>query len=298
MSASTDSRTDNNNKDEISEQDDSKLVSLNDLNARHMRYFAILLFSSIVLYFGGCVLVYHNWWGFSHLDALYFSVISFTTIGMISWILLLIFLLIIIILGYGDFLPSGNNERIFQSLVIIFGVGIGGSIIGIVNSFKQEHQNKMKSEKSSRLALKIQSITPSSQENDEENVDKTHDVSYSMSKSVSADGNVEKQSRTHSLRKSLSRGIHSFISRAASFVMSDQKAENLDKIKDIYLSSYDEDIWESKKRVIINLLVVFAIVGIGAASMSTVSIFICSRNCIHFSFILDDNPLRSKVGVV
>ena len=63
---------------------------------------------------------YHQWEGWSWLDALYFSVVTLTTVG------------------YGDLSPQTAVGKIFTMIYIILGLGILSSFIVLL----AEHQNK------------------------------------------------------------------------------------------------------------------------------------------------------------
>lgn len=58
--------------------------------------------------------IYHRLEGWSYLDALYFTVITLTTVG------------------YGDFSPQTSIGKIFSMLYILMGLGVFGALIAVV----------------------------------------------------------------------------------------------------------------------------------------------------------------------
>lgn len=72
------------------------LKSLDDMNVKFIFAFTILSIVVIVLFFGVGIAVFNNWWGFGRLNAAYFAVITFSTVG------------------YGDFHPNTQHEQLFQ----------------------------------------------------------------------------------------------------------------------------------------------------------------------------------------
>ncbi|NVK52445.1 MAG: two pore domain potassium channel family protein [Flavobacteriaceae bacterium] len=87
------------------------------------QYRSLLLTSLIILAFGSTV--YHYLEGWSWLDAVYFSIITLTTIG------------------YGDFSPKTDGGKLFTIFYILIGIGIILSFINTVYS----HYNTVKTKK-------------------------------------------------------------------------------------------------------------------------------------------------------
>jgi voltage-gated potassium channel Kch len=58
--------------------------------------------------------IYHRLEGWSYLDALYFTVITLTTVG------------------YGDFSPQTNLGKLFSMLYIFLGLGVLGALIALI----------------------------------------------------------------------------------------------------------------------------------------------------------------------
>ncbi len=63
--------------------------------------------------------IYHRLEGWGYLDALYFTVITLTTVG------------------YGDFAPQTNLGKIFSMLYILLGLGVLGALIALISEKSQ-----------------------------------------------------------------------------------------------------------------------------------------------------------------
>jgi voltage-gated potassium channel Kch len=81
-------------------------------------YRDLLLTTSLTLAFG--TVVYHFIEGWSWINALYFSVITLTTIG------------------YGDFSPATDAGKLFTIFYIIIGIGI---ILSFINTIYNHYTN-------------------------------------------------------------------------------------------------------------------------------------------------------------
>ena len=87
---------------------------------RDKEYQSLLISTGLIIGLGS--LVYHFLEGWSYIDALYFSVITLTTIG------------------FGDFTPQTVEGKIFTIFYIFIGIGI---ILTFVNTV-YNHYNKMR----------------------------------------------------------------------------------------------------------------------------------------------------------
>lgn len=89
-------------------------------------YRELLLISGVVVITG--TIVFHFLEGWTWLDALYFSMVTLTTVG------------------YGDFCPQTSEGKVFAILYIIIGVGIILNFIQVIfDHFREErHNNKLK----------------------------------------------------------------------------------------------------------------------------------------------------------
>jgi hypothetical protein len=59
------------------------LKNLDDMNVKFIFAFTIMAVVAIIVFFGIGIAVFHNWWGFDRLDAAYFAVITFSTVGYV-----------------------------------------------------------------------------------------------------------------------------------------------------------------------------------------------------------------------
>lgn len=86
---------------------------LSDRNYRH------LLMTTIFILLAGSI-VFHYLEGWSYIDALYFSIITLTTIG------------------YGDFSPQTDAGKIFTIFYIIIGIGV---ILAFINTLYNHYRS-------------------------------------------------------------------------------------------------------------------------------------------------------------
>lgn len=86
---------------------------LRDRNYRHL-----LITTTIILLVGS--LVFHYLEGWDYIDALYFSIITLTTIG------------------YGDFSPQTTGGKVFTIFYIIVGIGV---ILAFINTIYTHYRS-------------------------------------------------------------------------------------------------------------------------------------------------------------
>lgn len=98
----------------------SKLPNNGFSSFANNRYFFTGLTSTIALLTG--TIFYHYAEGLRWLDALYFSVITLTTVG------------------YGDFSPQTDIGKVFTIIYILVGIGI---IFSFINAFYEKRMKKM-----------------------------------------------------------------------------------------------------------------------------------------------------------
>jgi len=79
----------------------------------------IRLFGVVVLLLISGAYIYRRLEGWSYLDALYFTVITLTTVG------------------YGDLTPKSELGKIFSMLYILLGLGVLGSMIALISEKSQ-----------------------------------------------------------------------------------------------------------------------------------------------------------------
>lgn len=92
------------------------------------------LLGVVVLMLSAGAHIYHRLEGWSYLNALYFTVITLTTIG------------------YGDFTPQTNLGKIFSMLYILLGLGVLGALIGLISSKSQAWTDALRPKPGSRVA--------------------------------------------------------------------------------------------------------------------------------------------------
>lgn len=77
---------------------------------------------------------------YSWFRALYFLTITMTTVG------------------YGDMYPTTDSSRLFTAFYILFGVCIGGTYIGLINSHIQEHSERLADLRDQEIGKKLSKI--------------------------------------------------------------------------------------------------------------------------------------------
>lgn len=92
--------------DAIHLADMKKLLSLHEMNIQETKPRVIALFIFVGLYCLVGVVAFHHTDGWSDLDSVYFSVITLATVG------------------YGDYVPTSNGEKIFVCFFVVFGISI------------------------------------------------------------------------------------------------------------------------------------------------------------------------------
>lgn len=104
------------------------------------QYRNLLLLTGLVLIIG--MLAYRFFEGWSYLDALYFSIITLTTVG------------------YGDFSPETTGGKIFTIVYIIIGIGI---ILTFIDTLYQHFE---RTGKKTRRVRRFKDLSSSEEEED------------------------------------------------------------------------------------------------------------------------------------
>jgi hypothetical protein len=63
-----------------------------------------------------------------------------------------------VLVGYGDLVPKSLSTRLFQSFLIIFGVGVGSSLIGILNDHINNYNEAQAERRSIETTEKLQEL--------------------------------------------------------------------------------------------------------------------------------------------
>jgi len=98
------------------------------------------LLGIVVLILASGAHIYHRLEGWSYLDALYFTVITLTTVG------------------YGDFSPETSLGKLFSMLYILLGLGVLGALIAMITEkshvWTEELRTAAKQKPAARTAQK------------------------------------------------------------------------------------------------------------------------------------------------
>jgi voltage-gated potassium channel len=125
----------------LSEQEEKEkkkgLVTLNDLNEKFMSSNFYWIILAIILYIGIGIGIFHEIMGWSRFDSFYFVIITVSTVG------------------YGDYIPKSENQRVFTAFYILIGVAIVGSLLGTITTFVSDHQDRMAKLRSMRAMVKM-----------------------------------------------------------------------------------------------------------------------------------------------
>lgn len=106
----------------------SSLVSIDDLHQKYFQKWIYITISMLLLYFVLGQVVYQMWGELDGLDALFFTVETFSTVG------------------YGIYAPTTTGLRLFTSFYILLGVGVGSALLGAVNDEINKSENIRKNQ--------------------------------------------------------------------------------------------------------------------------------------------------------
>ena len=62
------------------------------------------------------------------------------------------------VVGYGDFVPTTGGQRLFQAFLILLGVGVGTSLISILNDRISAHNEALADQRCVEMTQKLQDI--------------------------------------------------------------------------------------------------------------------------------------------
>ena len=88
---------------------------------KEKRYLKLILATIVIVLIGS--VFYHSVEGWGWIDSIYFSVITFTTVG------------------YGDFSPQTDLVKIFTTFYVIIGIGL---MFSFINTLYQYNVNKVR----------------------------------------------------------------------------------------------------------------------------------------------------------
>jgi hypothetical protein len=117
----------------------TRFLNLSEMNAKFMRANFYKVMIIVFLYIMVGLIFYHRTEQWSFLDCLYFLTITVLTIG------------------YGDLSPTTDHSRIFTAFYILFGVGVCGVSIGMVVSFWQDNQERVRKQRNMNSFLTMKS---------------------------------------------------------------------------------------------------------------------------------------------
>ncbi len=225
------------------------LTTINDLNEQFMKSGIKWIMIAAILYIGIGVGIYHHVMNWDRLNALYFLTITLLTIG------------------YGDYVPTSERERVFTAFYILLGIALCGTALGAVTTFLQKHQEKMAKKRNLRTLMMMQDeeggvdfMLPRDTNSNKDSVPRQSDAdegsgSYSMSgdrPSVSANRRI------------------SLFQMAMSFSEPKRKVKSLQELRDASINAYEEDYISLQRSSILNLIAVFAVLIFGMLIMASI----------------------------
>ncbi len=232
-----------------------KFKDLVDLNTGLVKYGAYFVVIAVFLLFLFGVLYYHNVSGWNYLDSFYFCVITFMTVG------------------YGDFTPEDDKQRLFTAFYIILGVSIGGSFIGVISSIITDHNAKLQAKRNKEVVDTFERKDQS----------KTSGIFASMYNysvdSVKSLFDFKRRTRSNSSTKIALIGNNDKndeISRIShNFSTGDSNIEDktFTSIKEVYRSIYDKDLEELKFNAITDFCIIIVLICIGTTAMCSIESF-------------------------
>lgn len=232
-----------------------KIKDLVDLNAGLVKYGAYFVVIAVFLLFLFGIMYYHNVTGWNFLDSFYFCVITFMTVG------------------YGDFTPADDKQRLFTAFYIIIGVSIGGSFIGVISSIITDHNAKLQSKRNKEV---VEIFEHKDQSKASGILSSMYHYSVDSVKSLF---DIGKRNRSNSSTKIALIGHNDKnddISRISNPVSSDTRNSEIqafNSIKEVYRAIYDKDLEELKFNAITDFCVIIVLICIGTIAMCSIESF-------------------------
>ena len=232
-----------------------KFKDLVDLNSGLVKYGAYFVIIAIFFLFLFGVMYYHNVTGWSYLDALYFCVITFMTVG------------------YGDLKPKDDEQRLFTAFYIIIGVSIGGSFIGVISSIITDHNAKLQDKRNKEVVdtferqdkPKSSGIFASMYHYSIDSVKSLFDsrgrARSSSSTKIALVSNNDKNDEMSRISENAPRSNNNIGDKTFT------------SIKEVYRSIYNKDLEESKFNAITDFCIIIVLICIGTIAMYSIESF-------------------------
>jgi hypothetical protein len=227
-----------------SKYNESVVNSVDEYNHSFIRKSGRFATGFLIGYFVISIIVSNVWFGFKPLDAIYFSVVTFSTVG------------------YGDFVPKSTSTRLFQAFLIIFGVGVGSSLIGILNDHINTYNENTSERRSIETTEKLQQLAASG-------VDLAKRKYRHIRSGISS---LHIRQAVDDEENVVSDNGHSPQSRTTSIASTMMADITIEQLATILRTQYEEEFKQLNNSVVINFGVVVALIAIGALGMGLVSV--------------------------
>jgi hypothetical protein len=215
------------------------LLTIHDINEKFVRSNLIWIFVGTVLYVGIGIAIYHNMMEWDRLECLFFLTTTLLTIG------------------YGDYVPITESERVFTAFYILLGILIFGSAVGSMSTFVQAHEEKMAKKRNLRALIRMK----------DENGPGKSEVVDSASTLAAVD---QSQSTSSSSTKKGDSRRRSLLQMAISFREAAPQKKTLQEMREASVSAYADDYRALVRSSIIDVVSIFLVLIFGMIVMSEI----------------------------
>jgi fatty-acid desaturase len=113
------------------------ILNLNDFNESYMKNLRFFSFGTLFIYLFLCILIICLWFEFDFIDSAYFTVVTLATVG------------------FGDFKPTTNAERIFVTAMILIGLAIASFLASSLSEVVYDHNERMTQQRNIRTEQQL-----------------------------------------------------------------------------------------------------------------------------------------------
>lgn len=205
-----------------------------------------------------------------------------------------------VFIGYGDYHPISEHERVFTAFFIIFGIVVCSSALGVISTMMQAHQERVNKLRGMRAMLLMKEEEEAAEERarsfaandmagnislsalrsaaqteltaDEESPVVSPILTHAAAESHAnhdedEDGDRKRSVSSISPKRRLSRG---FLDMAMSLSIERPRKKTLKELRDASLSAFEEDYYQMMIASIVDFVAIFVILIVGMIGMHIV----------------------------